>query len=166
MSVQAAHNPAMTTEPHANGTGPESVATDQAPHTAASWATGLARFAGLAMALLGVLYIVAGTGALFQDTATVPGVVHVFSIDAVTWGWIHIVAGALVGLAGMAVVTGTLWGRVIGIALTAVAIGVSFLSLSHHPALSILGIMLGFAVVWALCVFDEEASAASPTMLD
>jgi hypothetical protein len=25
--------------------------------------------------------------------------------------------------------------------------------------------MLGVAVVWALCVFDEEASAASPTML-
>jgi hypothetical protein len=156
----------MTTEPHANGTGPEPVATDHAPHTATSWATGLARFAGLAMALLGVMYIVTGTGALFQDTATVPGVVHVFSIDAVTWGWIHIVAGALVGLAGMAVIMGTLWGRVIGIALTAVAIMVSFLSLSHHPALSILGIMLGFGVVWALCVFDEEASAASPTMLD
>jgi hypothetical protein len=156
----------MTTEPHVNGPGTESAATDRAPHSAASWATGLARFAGLAMALLGVLYIVAGTRALFQDTATVPGLVHVFSIDAVTWGWIHIVAGALVGLAGMAVVTGTLWGRVIGIALTAVAIGVSFLSLSHHPALSILGIMLGLAVIWALCVFDEEASAASPTMLD
>jgi hypothetical protein len=116
--------------------------------------------------MLGVLHIVAGTGALFQSTATVPGLVHVFSIDTVTWGWIHIVGGALVGLAGMAVITGTLWGRLIGIVLTAVAMGVSFLSLSHHPALSILGIMLGVAVVWALCVFDEEASAASPTMLD
>jgi hypothetical protein len=156
----------MTTEPHVNGTGTDSVATDRAPHIAASWATGLARFAGLAMAMLGVLHIVAGTGALFQSTATVPGLVHVFSIDAVTWGWIHIVGGALVGLAGMAVITGMLWGRLIGIVLTAVAMGVSFLSLSHHPALSILGIMLGFAVVWALCVFDEEASAASPTMLD
>jgi hypothetical protein len=156
----------MTTEPHANGTGPEPVATDHAPHTATSWATGLARFAGLAMALLGVMYIVAGTSALLQSTTTVPGLVHVFSIDAATWGWIHLVAGALVGLAGMAVITGTLWGRVIGIALTAVAIGVSFLSLSHHPALSILGIMLGFAVIWALCVFNEKASAASPTMLD
>jgi hypothetical protein len=156
----------MTTEPQVNGTGAESVATDRAPHTAAPWATGLARFAGLAMALLGVLYIVAGTGALFQSTATVPGLVHVFSIDAVTWGWIHLVGGALVGLAGMAVITGTLWGRVIGIVLTAVAIGMSFLSLSHHPSLSILGIMLGVGVVWALCVFDEEASAASPTMLD
>jgi hypothetical protein len=149
----------MTTEPQANATG-------RAPRPAASWVTGLARFAGMTMALLGVLYIVTGTGALFQSTAPVPGLVHVFSIDAVTWGWIHLVAGALVGLAGMAVIMGTLWGRVIGIVLTAVAIGVSFLSLSHHPALSILGIMLGFVVVWALCVFDEEASAASPTMLD
>lgn len=156
----------MTTEPHVNGTGTESAATDRAPHTATSLATGLARFAGLAMALLGVMYIVTGTGALFQSSAAVPGLVHVFAIDAVTWGWIHVVGGALVGLAGMAVIMGTLWGRVIGIALTAVAIGVSFLSLSHHPALSILAIMLGFAVVWALCVFDEEASAASPTMLD
>lgn len=156
----------MTTEPRAGGTGAESATTDRAPHTAASWATGLARFAGLAMTLLGVLYIVTGTGALFQGTATAPGLVHVFSIDAVTWGWIHLVVGALVGLAGMAVITGMLWGRVIGTVLTAVAIGVSFLSLSHHPALSILGIMLGLAVIWALCVFDEEASAASPTMLD
>jgi hypothetical protein len=156
----------MTTEPKANSTGTESVAGDRAPQTAAAWKTGLARFAGLAMALLGVLYIVTGTGALFQSTATVPGLVHVFSINAVTWGWIHIAGGALVGLAGMAVITGTLWGRVVGIVLTAIAIGVSFLSLSHHPALSILGIMLGFAVVWALCVFNEEASAASPTMLD
>jgi hypothetical protein len=157
-----------TTKPtaQANGTGPESVATHQASPTTTSWTTGLARFAGLAMALVGVLYIVTGTGALLQSSEAVPGLVHVFSIDAVTWGWIHIVAGALVGLAGMAVIMGTLWGRVIGIALTAVAIGVSFLSLSHHPALSILAIMLGFAVVWALCVFDEEASAASPTMLD
>jgi hypothetical protein len=156
----------MSTKPEANGTGTESVAADQAPHTSASWATGLARFAGLAMALLGVLYIVAGTGALFQSTDTVPGLVHVFSIDSVTWGWIHLVGGALVGVAGMAVITGALWGRVIGIMLTAIAIGVSFLSLSHHPVLSLVGIMLGIGVVWALCVFDEEASAASPTMLD
>jgi hypothetical protein len=156
----------MTTGPKANDTSTESGTGDRAPQTAASWTTGLARLTGLAMALLGVLYIVTGTGALLQSTATVPGVIHVFSIDAVTWGWIHIVGGALVGLAGMAVIMGTLWGRVIGIVLTAAAIGVSFLSLSHHPVLSVLGIMLGVAVVWALCVFDEKASAASPTMLD
>jgi hypothetical protein len=75
------------------------------------------------MAPLGVLYIAAGTGALFQSTATVPGLVHVFSIDAVTGGWIHVVGGELVGLAGMAVIVGTLGGRVIGIVLTAVAMG-------------------------------------------
>jgi hypothetical protein len=156
----------MTTEPKANSTGTDSDAGAGAPQTAAPWTTGLARLAGLAMTLLGVLYIVTGTGALFQSSATVPGLIHVFSINAVTWGWIHVVGGALMGLAGMAVIMGTPWGRVIGIVLTAVAIGVSFVSLSHHPVLSILGIMLGFAVVWALCVFNEEASAASPTMLD
>jgi hypothetical protein len=47
-SAHAARNPAMTTEPQANVTG-------SSPRTSTSWATGLARFAGLAMVTLGVL---------------------------------------------------------------------------------------------------------------
>ncbi|GEL19780.1 DUF7144 family membrane protein [Pseudonocardia asaccharolytica] len=133
---------------------------------AASWARGLARFAGLVMAVLGVLHIVAGTSALVRGEITAPGAHQVFSIGVVAWGWVHIVVGALVGLAGMAVISGQLWGRVVGIVLVVVSIVVSFLSLSHHPGWSIVGIGLAVAVAWALCVFDEEASAAAPTMLD
>jgi hypothetical protein len=43
---------------------------------------------------------------------------------------------------------------------------VAFLSLSHHPVGLVLALALGVTVIWALCVFDEAASAASPTMLD
>jgi hypothetical protein len=133
---------------------------------AQGWSTGIARFAGLMMALLGILQIVAGTAALFGGEVPGSARLHVFSISASTWGWIHIVLGAVVGLAGMAAITGELWGRVVGIALTALTIAACFLSLPHHPALSILGIAFGVVVIWALCVFDEAASAASPTMLD
>ena len=154
----------MTTEPKANSTGAESVAEVRAPQVAASWTTGLARFADLAMALLGVLYTVAGPAHCSRAPPPCPAWSTCSRSTRSPWCWIHLVAGALVGLADMAI-TGTLWGRVIGVVLTAVAIGVSFLSLPRHPALTILGIMLGFAVVWAFRVFDEEAPAASPTIL-
>jgi hypothetical protein len=144
----------MTTEP-------------QAPRdTLTSWSTGLARFAGLTMIVLGVLHIVTGTGALLRPEITAQGPHHVFSIDTAAWGWVHLLAGVLVAFAGMAVITGQLWGRLIGILLALVSLVVSFLSLSHHPGLSIIGIVLSVVVMWALCVFDKEASAASPTMLD
>jgi hypothetical protein len=139
----------------------------QAPRgTSTSWATGLARFAGLTMIVLGVLHIVTGTGALLGREVTAQGIHHVFSIDAVAWGWVHLLAGVLVAFAGVAVITGQLWGRLIGILLVLVSLVVSFLSLSHHPGLSIIGIVLSAVVMWALCVFDKEAAAASPTMLD
>lgn len=130
------------------------------------WATGLARFGGLMMVLLCVLYIVAGTAELFQHEEDVAGPHHVLVLDAVTWGWLHLVLGTLLGLAAGAVITGRLWGRLIGIALAVVGLCASFLTASHHLALSLVAIGLGVAVIWALCVFDEEASAASPTMLD
>jgi hypothetical protein len=144
----------MTTEP-------------QAPRdTSTLWATGLARFAGLTMIVLGVLHIVTGTGALLGREIAAQGVHHVFSIDTVAWGWVHLLVGVLVAFAGMAVITGQLWGRLIGILLALVSLVVSFMSLSHHPGLSIIGIVLSVVVMWALCVFGKEAAAASPTMLD
>jgi FtsH-binding integral membrane protein len=130
-----------------------------------SRSTGIARFAGMTMAILGILQIVAATMALLEGA--VPAARQgAFSSNATTWGWIHLGLGAVVGLAGMAAIVGELWGRIVGIALAALTIAACFLSLSHHPALSILGIALGVVVIWALCVFDEAASAASPTMLD
>ena len=133
---------------------------------AGSPSTEIARFAGLMMAFLGILQIIAGTAALFQDVVPGSARTHVLSIDAATWGWIHIVLGAVVGMAGLAAITGLLWGRVTGIVLAAISVVACFLSLSHHPVWSILGIAFGVVVIWALCVFDEAASAASPTMLD
>jgi hypothetical protein len=96
-----------------------------------AWATGIARFAGVVMILLGIVDMVVGTDVLLPGDVAAGGAVHhAFSISAGVWGWIQITVGALVGLAG------------------------------------VLALALGVAVIWALCTFDEEASAASPTLLD
>lgn len=131
-----------------------------------AWATGIARFAGVVMVLLGIVDMVVGTDILLRGDVAGGLVHHAFSISSGVWGWIQITVGALVGLAGMGVVAGQLWGRVVGIALVCLSLGIAFLSMSHHPAGLVLALALGVAVIWALCVFDEEASAASPTLLD
>jgi hypothetical protein len=86
---------------------------------------------------------VVGTGALFRGEVEVVGVHHAFSISAAVWGWIQIVVGALVALAAAGVVTGQLWGRVVGIVLVCLSLDVAFLSLSHHPAGLLLALGLG-----------------------
>jgi len=42
---------------------------------------------------------------------------HLLPISAVAWGWIHLGLGVVVGLAGMTVIVGGLWGRLVGILL-------------------------------------------------
>lgn len=151
----------MTTD----GTTGSATASGGTAAAATSPATGVARFAGLAMALLGILQIIAATTALFEDEVPGSGR-NVFSLGPATWGWVHLCLGAVVGLAGMFVIIGVLWARVVGIVLATASVVACFLSVSRHPGWSILGIALGVVVIWALCVFDEAASAASPTMLD
>ncbi|HLU55972.1 MAG TPA: hypothetical protein VKZ81_10970 [Pseudonocardia sp.] len=150
----------MTTD---RSTGPSTAGEGRA---APALATGLARFAGLAMALLGVVQLIAATTTLFTGQAPDATGRNVFSLSAATWGWVHLGLGALVGLAGMFVIAGVRWGRVAGIVLAAASVVACFLSVSHHPGWSVIGIAIGILVIWALCVFDESASAAAPTMLD
>jgi hypothetical protein len=128
--------------------------------------TGLARFAGLTMVVLGIVQMIAGAAGILTGEVPQAAPRHLLSISAATWGWVHLLLGVVVGLAAMAVITGALWGRLVGILLVAVSIVACFASLSHHPAWSILGMAFGLTIVWALCVFDETASQASPTMLD
>jgi len=126
----------------------------------------LARFAGLVMVVLGILQMIAGAAALFGGEVPDAAPRHLMSLGAPAWGWIHLLLGVVVGLAGMSVIVGLLWGRLVGIGLAALSIVALFASLSHHPAWSVVGIALGLTVIWALCVFDATASTASPTMLD
>ena len=72
------------------------------------------------------------------------------------WGWIHLLLGVLVGLAGVAVIRGQAWGRFTGIALAAVSLIANFLFLPHYPLWSIILIALDVAIIWALAVYRGD----------
>jgi hypothetical protein len=128
-----------------------------APDTS-PWASGLALFAGTLMIIGGIFGAITGLVALFQNEVYLVGVNYLFSFDLTTWAWIHLLLGALVAVAGGAVLTGRLWGRVIGIGLVTLSMIANFLFIPYYPLWSLLIIALDVFVIWALCSYDREAA--------
>jgi hypothetical protein len=95
---------------------------------------------------------------LFQNEIYVVGARYLFTFDVTTWGWIHLLVGIVVGLAGVAVLTGQLWGRVVGIGLAVLSMIASFMFIPYYPVWSLLIIALDVFVIWALCSYDREAA--------
>jgi hypothetical protein len=112
--------------------------------------------------LAGMLLAVAGVFTLIQAIYALTG--HVFAaadgrplaLDLTTWGWLHLVLGALQLLVGLAVLQGATWARVTG----AVVVGLSAVSqmvfLPTYPVWSLLLIALDVLVIWALCMHGAE----------
>jgi hypothetical protein len=125
---------------------------------ASPWVMGLAMFAGVLMITAGIFQIISGLAALFQNEIFVVGQQYVVSFDVTTWGWIHLLIGIAVLLAGLAVLTGQLWGRVIGIGLAALSMIANFAFLPYYPFWALAIIALDVFVIWALCSYDREAA--------
>jgi hypothetical protein len=72
------------------------------------------------------------------------------------WGWSHILVGVVVGLAGVALWRGRMWGRVVAVVVAVISILANFSFMSAAPAWSIVGIVLGVLVVYAVVVHGGD----------
>lgn len=123
-----------------------------APSSDASstWASGIISFASILMILTGSLQALAGLIAIFGDELYVTTENYLFQLDTTTWGWIHLLVGLVVFLAGFGVLFGQTWARVVGIMLAAISSTAFFLFLPYYPIWSLLIIALNVLVIWAL----------------
>jgi hypothetical protein len=121
--------------------------------TRQAWAGGLSIFAGAIMITAGVLNALQGLAAIVNDQFFVRVGDYAFKLDVTAWGWIHLVLGILVALAGVFVLTGAEWSRIVGIALAIISVVANFLSLPYYPLWSVVVISLDVAVVWALATW-------------
>jgi hypothetical protein len=128
-----------------------------APRGASPWATGFAAFASVMMITLGSLHAIVGLVALFNDEFFVKLSEYTFRLDVTGWGWIHLIGGAIVGWAGIALLSGRLWARAVGIAVAVLSAVANFLWLPYYPVGSIVLIGLAVAVIWALARYDPAA---------
>lgn len=112
------------------------------------------------MVMLGTLQAIEGLVALFKDTYFVtPRSGLVVSVSYSTWGWVHLLLGILVALAGLGVMAGQGWARLIGILLALVSAVVNIAFLAANPVWSMILIAVDILVIYALTVHGEETKA-------
>jgi len=109
------------------------------------------------MIIAGIYHVLAGIAALIRDTVYVAAPNYIYSFDISGWGWTHVILGVLVGAAGLAVLRGLTWGRVVGIVLASLSLIANFLFIPYYPIWSLLIIALDIVVIWALAVYRREA---------
>ena len=119
-------------------------------------AVGFTVFAATMMVIGGVFQAMQGLIALFNDDFYVVGQKWAFQFDITGWGWIHLIIGALVVVAGLFVFRGAVWARAVGIAVAAVSAVLNFMWLPHYPIWSILIIAVDVLVIWALTAHGRD----------
>ena len=123
-----------------------------------TWVVGLSLFAGVLMIVAGVFNAIEGLVALFRNEVYIAGPRYVFAFDLTTWGWIHLLIGIGVAAAGFALMSGRLWGRLVGIAIAVLSMLTNFLFIPYYPVWSLLIIALNVFVIWALCAYNRRAA--------
>jgi hypothetical protein len=113
-------------------------------------ALGLTILAAVFMMVTGVIAFFEGLAAVVRGSFFVVLPNYAFSLSATGWGTIHIILGALVFCAGLALFTDHLWARMVGVALAAFMIVANFVYLPYYPVWAIVVIALSALVIWAL----------------
>jgi hypothetical protein len=124
------------------------------------WAVGLSLFAGIVMIIGGVFNAMEGVVALARNEIYVATPRYLFAFDLTTWGWIQLIIGIVVVIAGFGVITGQLWGRLVGITLAALSMLANFAFIPYYPLWSLSIIALNVFVIWALCVYNRDTAAS------
>ena len=114
-------------------------------------------FAAFMLILNGLFQSMMGLIALFDDQyyAIVNSTLVVF--DITTWGWVHLLLGIILVVAGAALFSGKLWARIVAIILAILSVLSQLMFISAYPIWSIFAIVIDFVVIYALTVHGSEA---------
>src|SRR3990167_853737 len=72
-------------------------------------------FASLMMMLVGGFQAINGLVALFKDDFYLVSEKSLLVFDYSTWGWVHLIMGIVIFAAGVALMNGAAWARMVGI---------------------------------------------------
>jgi hypothetical protein len=112
------------------------------------------------MIVVGSFHVIQGLVAVFNDRYYVlphAGLLVSTSYDA--WGWVHTIAGLIVIGAGVCVLAGQIWARVVGtlLALGSALLNIAFLGAA--PLWSVTMIALDVVIILALTVHGSDIKA-------
>lgn len=112
-------------------------------------------FAAAMLLMLGVWQVFMGVAAIArgQFFLVAPNYIYEFNIRA--WGWIHLILGMVMAIAGLFLFTGAVWARAVGIVLAVLSAIGNFFFLPYYPIWSIVVIAIDVFVIWALAAADN-----------
>ena len=110
------------------------------------------------MMLIGCFDIIQGLAGIIKKDfyAATPNYVFHFSTSA--WGWINLILGVVVLLAGIGIFTGAVWARSVGVAIAALVAIENFAFIPIYPLWAITIIAISVFVIWALTVHGRDLS--------
>jgi hypothetical protein len=133
---------------------PKGVAMSQ--RAPSGWAVGGTFFAAFMMLMLGSFHAIAGVVAIIDDTFYVKGSKYVFQFDSTQWGWIHLILGIVVFLAGLALFSGAVWARTIGVILALISAVVAFAWVPWYPFWGLAIVAIAVFVIWSLTAHGRD----------
>ena len=114
-------------------------------------------FAGTMMAILGVFHMFEGFIALLRHTEIAfPTSGLTVQVSYTQWGWLQLIAGALVFLAGLGLFTGRMWARTLAVILVAISALVNFVWIAAFPFWSITLLAVDFFILYAIIAHGGE----------
>ncbi|MYW63353.1 hypothetical protein GTY65_04565 [Streptomyces sp. SID8379] len=122
----------------------------------AAAAGGLTVFAAVLLFISGSMDFCRGLMAVLEDQVFLRTPNYVFEFDLTTWGWIHLVLGAIAVVVSIGLFVAMTWARVIGVILAGLMIIANFLSIPYHPLWSLTLIAMDGFIIWALCVVRRD----------
>lgn len=118
--------------------------------------TGWIAFAGIMMLIGGALAFFQGLVAALNDEWVVWGARTSLYLDLSAWGWIHMLVGLIVFLAGFGVFSGNLLARTVGVIVASLSLVANFLWMPAYPLWAIIVITIDALVIWALTAHGGE----------
>jgi len=127
------------------------------PYPPASAWVGWIAFAGVLMVILGTLHAFQGLIALFKDEYFLVGKNGLaMSLDFTAWGWLHLIGGVIIVIAGLGVMAGQIWARAVGVLLASVSLLANVAFLAAYPLWSLIMIAVDIVIIMALTVHGSE----------
>ena len=119
-------------------------------------AVGWTVFAAFMLILVGTFDIIAGLAGIIEDQFYVATPNYILEFDATTWGWIKLLWGTVVLLAGFALFGGAVWARTVGVIAAVISAIANFAWLPVYPVWAITIIAIDIAVIWALTAHGRD----------
>ncbi len=113
-------------------------------------------FAGVLMVLTGIFQSIVGIMAIMKDTVYFVGPYTIASLDVTQWGWVHLIVALLILGAGLSVLKGNMYGRVVGVILAMISAVVNMLFIPAYPIWSLLVIVVDILIIYSLIVYAGE----------